>query len=467
MTKIELIPGSFRDPSGFLFLHEDTVYRQVNRVYQSDYDRLIESGLYDRLTKEGLLIPHEEDADAPRQGDDVYKVIRPERLDFVAYPYEWCFGQLKDAALTTLRIAELALEHDMLLKDATAYNIQFHRGRPVLIDTLSFEAYREGEPWVAYRQFCQHFLAPLALVAYTDVRLGQLLRVFMDGLPLDLTSKLLPFRTRLRFPLLTHLHLLGAVERRASSATPEAQAKGQGRARSRVSRQGLQGILSSLRSGVERLDWAAGRTVWSDYYTETNYSDEASINKQGLVEQFLGKLSPSTVWDLGANTGVFSRIAARTSHLTVSFDLDPAAVEKNYHQCKAEDAKNILPLVLDLTNPSPGIGWENRERPPVFERGKPDAVLALALIHHLAIGNNLPLARIASFFHSLASPLIIEFVPKADSQVKRMLASRVDIFDDYDQAGFERAFEPLFTLRESVGIPETERTLYRMEPRDA
>ncbi len=195
----EPVAASFRDPSGFLFSRNGALYRQINRVYADDYDHLISSGLYDQLVKSGLLIPHREVSEKPVYPELAVKVIQPELVPFISYPYEWSFSQLKDAALATLAIQKRSIKAGMSLKDASAYNIQFINGKPTLIDTLSFEIYKEGKPWDAYRQFCQHFLAPLALMARVDVRLGQLLRVFIDGIPLDLASRLLPASTRAKF----------------------------------------------------------------------------------------------------------------------------------------------------------------------------------------------------------------------------------------------------------------------------
>lgn len=199
--------GSFRDPSGFVFRQDGIIYRHVNIVYKENYDYLITSGLYQDLTGRGLLIPHDEVDIDYAKSESAYKTLRPKLVEFISYPYEWCFSQLKDAALTTLQIQKRSLEYGMTLKDASAYNIQFMAGKPTLIDTLSFEKYHEGEPWVAYKQFCQHFLAPLALMSYRDIRLNQLFRIYIDGVPLDLASSLLPLRTRFNPPLLFHIHL--------------------------------------------------------------------------------------------------------------------------------------------------------------------------------------------------------------------------------------------------------------------
>jgi len=450
------LTGSFRDPSGFVFVRDGILYRQVNRRYQRHYERLMGSGLYAALVDAGLLIPHEEAALDLARTPEAYRVLRPRPIPLLSYPYEWCFSQLKKAALLTLRIARLALDYGMTLKDGSAYNIQFLEGRPVFIDTLSFEESMEGRPWVAYRQFCQHFLAPLALASCRDIRLTSLLRVHLDGVPLDLASKLLPWRTRLRLGLLLHLHLHARAQKRYSGSSVRAS----GRTMSRASHLGL---LDSLESAVRRLEWEPRGTEWADYYQDTNYSPEALAHKKELVGRWLGELGPDSVWDFGANVGVFSRLASDRGIPTVSLDADPAAVELNYRRCVERGEKNLLPLWQDFSNPSAGLGWENRERMSLAERRGADLGLALALVHHLAIGNNLPLGHLAGFFARLCRHLVIEFVPKGDSQVQRMLRTREDIFTDYTQEKFEQQFSARFTIVRSEAIRDSQRTLYLMK----
>lgn len=454
------ISGSFRDPSGFMFRLNDTLYRQVNGFYQADYDLLMSSGLYERLTKSGALIAHTEvdTAFAPLP-ELVYKVIQPQPIEFISYPYEWCFLQLKDAALLTLAIARRSLEYGMSLKDASAYNVQFQDGKAIFIDTLSFEAYKEGEPWVAYRQFCQHFLSPLALMVYCDIRLNQLLRVNIDGIPLEIASELLPYKTRLNFGLLTHIHAHAKSQKRYSDrAVDKSSVQG------KVSLTALKGLFDSLISTVKGLDIRVS-TDWSNYYQETNYSPEAFNAKKEAIGAFISRVNPKTIWDLGANTGEFSRVAGDMGIKTVAFDIDSGAVMQNYKEVKAKHEKNILPLLMDLTNPSPSLGWRHQERNSFVSRGPADMVMALALIHHLAIANNVPLADVAVLFAELGQNLIVEFVPKTDSQVKRLLATRADIFPQYTQEGFEAAFSQYFTIVQSVGIQDSERILYLMEKR--
>jgi len=455
-NKIE--PSSFRDPSGFLFYIDDQIYRQINKTYKENYDYLMNSGLYKTLVDAGLLIPHiETDIPGP-EPDKAYKIIKPEPVPFISHPYEWCFAQLKDAALTTFKIQKIALDFEMTLKDCSAYNIQFVKGKPTFIDTLSFEKYHEGQPWIAYRQSCQHFIAPLALMSYRDIRLNQLFRIYIDGVPLDLASSLLPSSTNFKASLLSHIHLHAKSQKHYADRTVNIGGH-------KISRLSFMGLIDNLESATRKMDWKAKGTEWADYYEDTNYSIDAINHKKKIVADFLDKTNPGIVWDIGANDGLFSRIASDKKMLTISFDIDPAAVQKNYLQSVKNNEEYILPLLLDLTNPSPGIGWENTERISLMHRGPADTAFSLALIHHLAISNNLPIGKIAYFFSQVCKSLIIEFVPKDDSQVQKLLSTREDIFPDYTQQDFEIEFKKYFTINNVENINDSKRTIYLMKKR--
>jgi len=451
----QAIGASFRDPSGFIFKQDNILYRQINKNYQSNYELLLSSGLYQKLINNKLLIPHQEETGFELLSDDGYKIIRPQLVPFISYPYEWSFSQLKDAALTTLTIQKISLEHGLSLKDASAYNIQFYQGQAILIDTLSFEKYQLGQPWTAYRQFCQHFLAPLALMKYKDLRLGQLMRDFIDGLPLDLTVKLLPAKAKLNLALLTHLYLHATSQKHYAD---KAVAPG----KRTMSKQALLALIDNLETAIKKLDLPRTQTEWGDYYTFTNYSSIAFAHKKELVSQFINEVRPQTVWDLGANDGLFSRLASNQGIFTVAFDIDLVAIEKNYRVIKKNKETNLLPLFIDLTNPSPDLGWAHQERESLTSRGPVDMIMSLALVHHLAISNNLPLTNIAKFFSQIGKNLIIEFPPKSDSKVQKLLTSRADIFDHYNQADFEKAFGQYFDIKQSVRIKDSERQLYLM-----
>lgn len=450
------LPSSFRDPAAVVFRRDGILYRGIRAAGLPHYERLMSSGLYAELVAENLLIPHEEASLSPDDIEAFERVIRPEAVPFVSYPYEWSFSQLQDAALATLEIHKRALSHKMSLVDASAFNIQFLKGRPVLIDTLSLRREQEGEPWPAYRQYCQHFLAPLALMSLRDVRLSQLLRACLDGIPLDLAASLLPLRSKMRPALLLHIFLHARSQKRYEGRAVRAP-------RGKVSRHALLGLVDSLGSATRKLCWRSPKTEWADYYRDTNYTSEGAAEKRTAVERFVAEAQPRTVWDFGGNIGTFSRVAATFGATAISFDVDPACVERNYLLVRDQREQNILPLLLDLTNPSPALGWENAERMTLFERGPADAVLALAIIHHLAIGNNVPLGKAAAFFARSGRHLLIEFVPKSDSQVKRLLVTREDIFEAYTREEFERVFGRYFDIRRRVPIAGSERALYFME----
>lgn len=451
-------PSSFRDPSGFLFFREGDLYRQVNLQYKDDYALLMKSGLYEKLVKQGLLIPHEEVGLDVAYTAQAYKVIKPLQIPFISYPYEWCFSQLKDAALATLEVQNIALDFGMSLKDCTAYNIQFLDSCPIFIDTLSFEKYREGEPWVAYRQFCQHFLAPLALMQYSNIALNQLFRIYIDGIPLDISSSLLPLRTRFSSSLLAHIHIHNKSQKHYADKTIRIPSQ-----KHKITEMAFRGLIDSLCSSIKKRTWKAAGTEWGNYYEATNYSSKAQQHKATIINSYIEKFKPQNIWDLGANDGFFSRIASDKGIPTIAFDIDPAAVEFNYRECKKKKEKKILPLLMDLTNPSPGIGWKNEERMSFTSRGPAEMVMALAIIHHLAISNNVPFKNLADFFSNMCRTLIIEFVPKSDSQVMHLLATRVDIFPNYTQQDFEKDFSEYFVIRDFQVIDESERILYFMQ----
>lgn len=454
---LDRLPASYRDPSGFVFRHQGALYRYVARSYAAHYDALLRSGVYEDLTAAGLLIPHNEIPSWDDSTRSAHRILVPDPVPFVSYPYEWCFGELKAAALATLEIQGRALARGMVLKDASAYNIQFRRGRPVLIDTLSFETYREGAPWIAYRQFCEHFLAPLMLMARVHVDAGRLLREFLDGVPLDVAARVLGARGLASGAALIHVRLHARSIRRfagtAAGAPPRPRA---------MSPRALLALVENLAAAVRGLEWRPHATPWADYAQTHDYASETLEAKHRVVGEWLAHLRPATVWDLGANTGAFSRVAARGGASTLALDADPGAVELNYRQISADGEAGLLPLVMDLANPSPSLGWDLAERLSLVERGPADAVMALALVHHLAIAHNLPLERIARFLARLGRHLLIEFVPKTDPQAQRLLRSRSDIFGSYEREAFERAFGAHFDVVQCTELPGSGRRVYSM-----
>jgi hypothetical protein len=458
-------PASFRDPGGYVFRRDGILYRAIQPMAAADWSAFEDRGLAAELVGAGLLVgyaPVSVDL-APRPGAAL--VIRPRELPIISYPYEWAFSQLREAALLTLEVQRRALAAGMWLRDASAYNVQFDAGRPILIDSLSFEVADLAAPWPAYRQFCKHFLAPLALMAHRDPRCGLMLRDFIDGLPLDLTTALLPGRTRIG-GLLPHLHLHAGADRRAQRAEIQgASEPGATQSRARpMNRTRHEALLDSLRRAVEGLNLELG-SHWLSYTRQTSYTEAAAASKRAIVERMLAQAGGTMIWDLGANVGTYSDIAAGPGRQVIAFDQDPAVVELHWRSLSPEQRASVLPLVNDLTNPSPALGWAHTERRSMLQRGPADVAMALALVHHLAIGNNVPLPQVAELLAHAGRKVVVEFVPKEDPMVQQLLAGRRDIFNAYSLDAFRAALGAWFVTVDEAPVADSLRTLFLLERR--
>jgi hypothetical protein len=443
-------PASFRDPSGFVFQWNNTYYRQVNKIYASDYDLLMGSGLYQQLLEKNLITSHTETDEIIAKPDTWYKTLKPFQVPFITYPYEWCFDQLKEAALLTIKVLKASLDHGMIIKDATPYNIQFINNQPVFIDTLSFERYDANKAWVAYRQFCNMFLFPLYLEHYLRTDIQKTLIVYPDGIPIDITSKLLPLKSRTSVGVWLHVYLQNTVARNAVARREE----------EKFNKRKLLNLINHLEATINNLK-SRSASAWKNYYAETIISKSYLQEKEKIFRRITDGLNADAVLDLGANDGFFSKIVAEKGTQVIAVDNDSRSVCTLY----VSKNKNILPLVMDVANPSPATGFNNAERPDFFKRVKADAVLALALIHHLVIGRNISLEVLAAWFSGISKKLIIEFVPRDDEKVQQMLASRKDVFSNYTESNFESIFTRYFSIIYKEPVPGTTRVIYLMEKR--
>lgn len=454
-------PASWRDPAGFVYRRDGVLLRQVQPAWADEWRAFAATPLARRLVETGRLVGWQDAPLSDAFDVSAAAVIAPEVVPFVSYPYEWTFGQLRDAALLTLEVQAAAIKADWTLKDASAYNVAFRGVTPVLIDHLSFQRLPAESPWVAYQQFCEHFLAPLALMARRDVRLGRMLRDQLDGIPLDLAATLLPGRTKLRLGLGAHIHVHARSQRaHAGDARKPAQV--------RLSRTRLAALIESLQGTIGGLRWEPRGTEWADYADKghASYAGGTPDAKEAIVRDLLGAAGPGagrTCWDLGANTGRFSALAAAQGYRVLSFDIDPAAAERHYQALRTAGRTDTTPLVMDLADPSPGLGWAGRERASLVDRADADVLLALALVHHLGIGRNVPLAMVLGLFADLAPQAIVEWVPRGDPMVDVLLASREDVFTDYTTEGFEAAVATRYAVRTRTPIPGSPRVLYHLE----
>jgi hypothetical protein len=456
MSTLTALPSSYRDNDGFVFKQNDAYYRLIKPSYFSHYNLLMNSGLYKALTDAGRLVQHKEINATSFTQTIEGKIILPEQIPFITYPYEWSFDMWRDAAIVTLKIATQALDYGMILKDATPFNIQFYNGRPVFIDTLSFEKYEEGTSWIAYHQFCECFLGPLLLMHYGHRDLGKLFLVYPNGIPLDVIKSILPFKSKFNIHVYLHIWLQAKM---ANKQVVEETSKKD------FSKKKLLTLLNGLTSFISSLHPKKIKSTWDDYYTDTILRNQYLEAKKVLVSKFTSSIKFKSVIDLGANDGCFSLLLKEKAEHIVAIDFDSNCINELYKKIRTDKIKNIVPLLSTLNIPSPSIGWNNEERSALKERLKADLVLALALVHHLAIAVNIPLDFIAKWLSEMGTYLIIEFVPKSDEKVKQLLANREDIFDEYDLVTFRKIFSQYFetVLEERVG--DTERVLFLMKRR--
>lgn len=461
-------PGSFRDPSGGVVLNgTDTVYRYFTSDAADDFVSLMESGLLESLAAGGSAVATRKagDAEAKAVRKVVPKaslVVEHPRIPFVSYAYEWPFEMLQAAALSHLDTMREGLGHGFMLKDATPFNIQFAGANPLLIDVASFEAHEDGAAWAGYTQFCRTFLNPLLFQSITGVPFQPWLRASLDGIDPAMLSRLLPLRHKLRPSIFMHVVLQAWLNRKLSAKPSDTTNV----SKRRIPRDAILNMAEGLRGHIARMRRRKDtRWSWADYERALPYTAEALAAKEQFVEQAVAAVSPKVLWDLGANTGRFTLIAARHSENVVAFDMEEAAVGALYERVREEKRENILPLVMDLSNASPDQGWAQEERRGLLGRGPADFAMSLALVHHLRISGNVPVARIAEWLAAASNAGIVEFVPKADAMVRTLLRTRPDVYDDYTQQTFEHELERHFEIVEVAHLPGSQRVLYRYESR--
>ena len=443
--------GSFRDPSGQVFNKNGNIYRSIYEPGVQDFEAARDAGIYDKLIKYGLLLSHEEVNQSGLNPEGSIYCLNHPRLPMISYPWEWSFSMLKDAALIHLNTMEMLLPHGFWLRDASAFNVQCDGSQLRLIDTLSIGLRIQDSPWVAYGQFCSHFLAPLAMAAYCDVRTLSLWRNYIDGYPLDLVVKTLPFWRRYSPGLLIHLTMHAYAQR--ITGRKEKIGKSKSAKPLKVSDRGLLGVVRSLRRTTERIHWKRYSKIWEDYENIRIYNADDVSGKLDFVNKVVQQVQPDMVWDLGANIGEFSMVAASHGAFVVSIDSDPACTEHLYQKIRQDDKpKRILPLTMDLSNPSPGLGWDSTERLSLKDRGPADLVLALALIHHLVFSCSIPLSLIAAWFASITNHLVVEFVPSSDPMVKKLLENRGDEHLPYDFETFQSGFGKHFGFIDQITL---------------
>jgi len=456
----DLDEGSFRDPRGHIYLGAGRVFRTVTQKGIDEYSRVKTTGLLDKLVARSQLLALEE-VDKNTHGfgqPDIALLLEHPRLPFVSYPSGWGFQQLKSAALLQLDIYREALRHDVTLTDATAYNIQFVGAQPIFIDHLAFRPYRNGEFWLAHRQFCEQFLNPLLLRAKLGIAHNAWYRGSLEGISTSDLNGLLPFRKKLSWNVFSQVVLQAHFQK----ATLEKSARTAVSTNKGLPKLSFERLLISMRNWIETLNpLDAGNTIWGDYADDNSYSENAATQKRRFIESFAAEVKPDVLWDLGCNTGEYSAAAlAAGAQYVVGFDFDLAAVDKAFARAR-DKGLTFLPLYLDAANPAPDQGWSQLERKGLSNRADCSSLLALALVHHLAIGKNIPLDAVVKWLIALAPNGVVEFVPKSDPMVQELLRFRDDIFDDYDLDHFVKFIGKRADIVQTEQIQDSERRLIR------
>jgi SAM-dependent methyltransferase len=463
-VSIAFEPSSFRDPNARVFTADGEILRALGPRGHREFETLLGTTFYRRFLERGSVIPSEPvDAEPfharglPRQW---VSVLRHTRVPFISYPYEWSFGMLRDAALLHLELMEAALAEGMVLKDSSPFNYQWFGSRPLLVDVGSFEKLAPGETWIGYRQFCQTFLYPLLLEAQKGIDFRPLLRSRLDGIEPKQCARIMGPWSALRPGVLKHVLLQSALsdayaDTRADLSNEVASA-GFDTGLIRSNLRGLGRVIRSLR--------APRTSKWAAYTTDHRYAAQDESAKNAFVARAIATRRWSTVWDLGCNTGTFARAAARGGEHVVAVDSDPVVIDRLYEELKSAREEAVLPLVVDVADPSPATGWRGRERRPFAARGAPDLVLCLALVHHLVISSNIPLAEVVEWLRSLGGAVVVEFVTRADPMVRRLLLNKKETHEDYDVAPFEEALRTCFRVVERATLPSGTRVLYFVVP---
>ncbi|MEE8495069.1 MAG: hypothetical protein V3S21_01200 [Xanthomonadales bacterium] len=452
--------GSFRDRDGRVYHFQERVFRGMSESALRNFRQLQEQSFYAKLAKSGKVIGSREISakENPLPSDVKAQwagFLEHDPVAVISYPYEWTFSMLKAAASLQLHLVEHAVSNGFTLKDASPYNIQFVNGNTVFIDIPSFEPLQQGEPWSGYRQFCEMYLFPLFLQAYKGCNFQPFMRGAIDGVDVQTASTLFGFRDRFRKGVLSHVWLQSKLDRRygGSSENIRSSLKSAG-----FNRELILANVRKLQKLVHRLGWEASGSEWGDYAEFHNYSDVDHLRKEDFVRDVITAEKPDTVWDIGCNTGQFSRIAAALCRQVVATDIDHVAVERLY--LDENTPGNILPLVHNVADPSPNWGWRNCERSDLQSRSRPDLVLCLALIHHLVISANIPLGELIDWLAGLTDKLVIEYVSRKDDKVKALLRNKKDKYQDYSRESLEANLKRYFEIRQQQEMNNGDRTLY-------
>ena len=458
--------GSFRDPTGHVYRSCNRIYRGMDETAAAYLPELFNEAFFQDFITKKEIVHSDILSDKLRAELSSLNhwaiVLEHELIPFISYPYEWSFSMLKDAALLQLEILETSLENGWTLKDVTPYNIQWANGKPVFIDIGSFEPWEDGEPWFGYRQFCSMFLYPLMLRAHKKIDHLPILRTYLDGIPPQEIRKIFHGMSVMKKGVLSHIVLPAKIESSIENQEKDAvPAKKRERKQSKAM---VIGLVQSMARLIRSLKLDISHTDWSHYDKNHSYEMGDLEQKKSFVEHYSQSEKLDVVWDIGCNTGSFSKIVSPFAKKVISLDADHDSIEQLYISIKNEPETNILPLVMNLANPSPAQGWQGKERKTLEMRGKPDLVLCLALVHHIRMTANIPLPQFIEWLATLDTALIIEFVNRTDDMVIKLLTNKKEQYKDYNREDFEKSLKKHFSIEDFKSLKDGHRIIYYARP---
>ena len=454
--------GSFRDPAGQVFYHSNKVYRIVKQTGKKRIDFLNSKDLINKSSKNNFLIESrllngQEIKDLGFKNEEI--IFEHKKIPYVSYPYEWSFSQLKAAALHHLDFNLFLLDQGATLIDASAYNIQFIGSKPIFIDLLSIKEYIEGEYWYGHKQFCENFLNPLILTSKKGVQFNNWFKGNLEGIPTSDLNNLLNFLDKFSYNIFVHVYLLNKFENKYKDQNKEVKIN----LKRKFPKNNFISMLKQLRSFIKNLKPKKIKTVWENYSVANTYEKSEENEKVKIVKKFINENKFNKIIDLGCNDGFYSKIAVNeNTNFVVGFDYDPISIDRAFNDLK-KNQTNFLPLIFDATNPSSNIGWNESERKSFNKRVDFDALLALAFEHHLVIAKNIPLLDAINWLISLAPKGLIEFVPKNDETIQKMIKFKGDIFPDYNENNFKNCIEKKAKILSITQITSSGRKIYQYE----
>jgi len=452
--------SSFRDNFGSVYHSNGNILRTVNKVAEKNFHTLNEKNIFKESIDKGFLIDFEilDKDQHPDSLKDYNIILKAQKISFISYPYEWTFNQLKDAAIHHLNFQIFLLKLNCVLRDASAFNIQFYKGKPVFIDIMSLEEYKNGEYWSGYKQFCENFLNPLLLGHLKNIKHNDLFRGSIEGLDTVLLNKLLSFKDKISFNIFTHVVLQSKFLQQDIN-NPKATREKKNKLK-KFKKTSYLYMLNQLKTWISKLKLKENKSIWGKYEKCNTYTEKSLSEKEKIVSQFVKKIQPNKLIDLGCNNGQFCKIALENgAKEVVGVDFDINAISNTYRMSK-KDNFNLLPLFIDLSNPSPNQGWRQLERQGFKERFKCDAAIALAIEHHLIIGKNVPIDEFIDWIIDFGKFGLLEFIPKEDETIKDMLSTKEDIYFDYSQKNFEKELSKKANIINTYTLADSKRILY-------